>query len=174
MNCKHKVCPMLGISLIPLTQGKYAIVDTENYDYLMQWKWHVRPEHRTFYAVRRLRGSARKQVPRSTIFMHSVILQTPEGMLSDHRNHNGIDNRWCNMRVCSNMENCQNRLPPRYKNRTSSYKGVGSRGNNWQARITSEGSQIHIGTFRSEIEAARAYDEKATELFGNFARLNNV
>ena len=172
MKCGHETCPLLEISLIPLTQGKYAIVDIEDYKWLMRWKWCARREKNIFYAARHERFFGGKKKRRRTIFMHRMILNTPKGLQSDHENHNGIDNRKCNLRTCNAGENCRNRLPSRRG--TSWYKGVYFKKvlGKFGAQIMLNGKTIHLGYYKSEIEAAKAYDAKAIELFGEFACLN--
>jgi len=154
---------------IPLTQGKFAIVDDEDYDYLMQWKWKASPGRSTWYATRGEGGSNGKQ---TTICMHRVITGAAKGQHTDHINHNGLDNRRCNLRLCTNLENHLNRLPQ--KNCSSDYKGVtwNKRLEKWAAQIMLHSKNHHLGYFKDEINAAYAYDEKAKELFGEFAYLN--
>src|SRR4030065_939634 len=100
---------------IKLTKGKVAIVDDEDYDWLMQWKWRI---NSIGYAMRTVKknGKARK------IFMHRVILNTPSDMCSDHANHNRLDNRRCNLRICTKQQNQANAPAP--KNNRSGGKGV--------------------------------------------------
>ncbi len=89
-------------------------------------------------------------------------------------NLNGLDNRRCNLRVCTDFENKGNRaVKPHGK---SLYKGVfaHSRPGKWQAKIKKEGAVHHLGTFTDPESAARAYNEAASELFGEFARLNEI
>ena len=121
MNCKHETCSLLNISLIPLTQGKYAIVDTEDYDWLMQWRWFAVKNGRTYYAGRNTYLVQTGGLKRTRIHMHRVIMQTPLGSEIDHCNHNGLDNRKCNMRICTHAENLQNQRQT--KHCTSKYKG---------------------------------------------------
>lgn len=166
MNCKHIICPLVEISLIPLTQGKYAIVDTEDYEYLSQWKWQALEGIDTYYAVRKKKWGSRYK----TLMMHRVILNTPLGMDTDHRNHNGLDNRKQNIRVCTRAENRQNQRPQ--KKGTSKYKGVRRPKNKWLAEIRTHSKSIHLGSYEIEIDAAKAYDAKAKELFGEFACTN--
>ena len=102
--------------------------------------------------------------------MHREIINAPAGMQIDHINGNGLDNRKANLRLCNNAQNQQNR---RKRSRaTSLFKGVGWHDNRWRARITVNGKQIEIGRFKSEFLAAEAYDQKAIELFSEFANLN--
>lgn len=104
--------------------------------------------------------------------MHRAIMRTPQGKQIDHRNHDGLDNRRCNLRECSHIENMRNQLPQ--KTGTSRYKGVHwekERGK-WRAQIKHTCKQMRLGRYASEKDAAKAYDKKAKELFGEFAYLN--
>lgn len=84
-----------------------------------------------------------------------------------------MDNRRCNLRLATHQENCFN---IRKRDGTSSkYKGVyfdTQNARTWRARIARDGKRRHLGSFRSEVEAAKAYDAAAKELFGEFAWLN--
>lgn len=154
---------------IPLTKGQFAIVDDEDYDWLMQWKWH----YSTGYAMRKQSGP--RDAPHPTILMHRAILAPPHGMFIDHINMNGLDNRRCNLRICTASQNNYNRIPYRTKTATSQYKGVRFHRlrNKWHAFIVlHKGKQTHLGYFTSEIDAAKAYDVAARAHFGEFARLN--
>jgi len=92
----------------------------------------------------------------------------------DHINGNGLDNRRCNLRLCEHKQNMANQGSR--KNTSSKYKGVTfyKRDQKWQAKISPNGKTIHLGYFDSEIEAAKAYNRKAVEVFGEFARLNDL
>lgn len=153
---------------IPLTQGEYAIVDDEDYEWLRQWKWFAKRDKNTFYAAR-LTGKWPKQ---KTIRMHRQILNVPSNFEVDHVNHNGLDNRRCNIRICTSAQNHHNQLP--YKNHSSQYKGVywSKAKKKWHSSIHSNRKRIHIGYCNNEIDAAKAYDAKAKELFGEFALTN--
>ncbi len=124
MNCKHKTCPLLEIRLIKLTRGLYAIVDRSMYEWLSQWKWcaHKSIRYVSFYAVR---SSRRSDGPKHrTIRMHREImgLALYDGKFLDHRNHNTLDNRKSNLRICTPAENCRNSI--NRSDNASGYKGV--------------------------------------------------
>ncbi len=157
---------------IPLTQGKFAIVDDEDYEYLMQWKWYALRNGNTYYAVRNFRGSAQSKARQGKILMHRIIAQTSPGAHTDHENHNGLNNRKTNLRQCTFGENQYNRLPT--DNCRSQYRGVCWGRIGWVARIKHNSRSIWLGSHTSEVGAAKAYNRKAQELFGEFAYLNPI
>lgn len=99
-----------------------------------------------------------------------LLAAPPSGMVVDHINGNPLDNRRSNLRVCTVKENNWNRK--RRVGGTSLYKGVSRAPNGWFANIWPHGKCRHLGRFKSEIDAARAYDEAAREEYGEFACLN--
>jgi hypothetical protein len=153
-----------GYGPIPLTQGKFAIVDAEDYDRLNQDKWYAGKCKNTYYAGRVEGGK--------TIKMHREIMHAPKGVLVDHINHNGLDNRKRNLRLCTHAQNCYNQQAS--ATGTSKYKGVSWHKSNskWSARIRCDRKFYNLGEFDNQMEAAMAYDDKAVELFGEFACLN--
>jgi hypothetical protein len=151
---------------ITLTKGKVAWVDDEDYEWLNQWKWHANVHGLTWYAVRGV-GPSSSQL---NIKMHRLIMNAPEDMEVDHINGNGWDNRRENLRLCTNLQNQWNR--PKQRNNTTGYKGVKRSRGKFRATIQFRKKDIHLGHFSTAEQAARAYDKKARELFGEFARLN--
>ena len=152
---------------ITLTNGAVTLVDNRDYAWLSQWKWSTSVSGTRFYASGQMGGEKRKR-------MHRIILNAPKGMEVDHINGRTLDNRRCNLRICSRQENSRN-SSVNY-NSASGYKGVTRRldrdHDTWQARITLDGKGIYLGEFTCKVEAAKAYDRKAKELHGEFARLN--
>ena len=154
---------------IPLTQGLFALVDGEDYEKLSKYKWYALKARNTYYAVRQKTVNHKKQ---KTIFMHRQILTAQTKDETDHCNHCGLDNRKYNIRLCTRSQNQHNSLPR--KNTSSRFKGVYwcTSYRKWRCRIYISGQQIYLGSFSNEIKAAKAYDNKAKELFGEFAHLN--
>jgi len=174
-DTKHRVKSMREINL---TQGQTALVDDADFEWLSKHKWFAKwaPNTQSFYAVRNTVGKSGKQRP---IYMARKILSLKRGdkRQSDHRNHITLDNRRCNLRVCSNQQNGMNRQKNRTytgKNCSSIYRGVSWHKLNkkWQAQIKYNGKKVFLGYFTSETEAAQAYDAAAVQLFGEFAKLN--
>ena len=150
------------IRFIPLTRGKFAIVDAADYEWLSKYKWNAMDCGHTVYAFR-IQG-------RKYILMHREIMKPRKGQVVDHINHNGADNRRSNLRNCSNRENtCNGRARP---NSSSQYCGVSRYKTRWAAQIRHLGVRIHVGYFVEEIEAARARDRMAIMLHGEYAYLN--
>ena len=156
---------------IPLTLGKFTIVDDEDYRRFSQHKWYTFKNRNTYYAVRHVWQKGGKT---KSILMHREILGLKAGdsRKSDHRDGNGLNNLRENLRICTHIENSRNRHAVRG---TSKYKGVHratKRGKKWQVGIRYNNKYIHLGSFTDEVEAAKVYDIKAKELFGEFAYTN--
>ncbi len=155
---------------IPLTRGKFAIVDPDDFDRLNKNKWHTNTGRNTCYAVR----TAFKDGKRIHTKMHRVIMNAPKHLLVDHINHSGLDNRKANLRTVTIAQNNVNRAGYKTKNSPSKYKGVywSKRDKKWQVQICCNYKIITIGQFNDEIQAAKAYDEAAKKFHGEFAVLN--
>ena len=168
---------------IPLTQGKVALVDDEDFDELSKWKWQASPARRadgtirTWYAARSIRAGDRKR----WVGMHRQILGVDDPRVDiDHSDGDGLNNQRSNIRRATRQENLRNQR--KSSGCSSQYKGVYNHRvgkKRWQAMIndgpvgkTGVARRRSLGYFSSESDAARAYDKAASESFGEFALLN--
>lgn len=164
---RHAVTQPLdqSIKLIPLTQGQNAIVDAVDFERLSQWDWYANwnVDTQSFYA-------RRCNEERRHVWMHHVVLGLESGKYGDHANHNTLDNRRNNLRECTYAQNHQNRR----KQKKKLYKGTAWHKctKRWVATICSNRKKTCLGYFKSEEEAAHAYDAEARKRFGEFAHLN--
>jgi hypothetical protein len=153
------------MKLIQLTKNKSALVDDCDYEELSKYKWYALKRNRNYYASRHIIINNKK----TAISIHNQIIGI-QGI--DHINHNGLDNRRCNLRPATISQNNWNSL--KRKNTTSKYKGVYwcKITHKWLSKIKMYGKSYHLGYYKKEIDAARAYNIKAKELFGEYAKLN--
>ncbi len=158
------------MKLIPLTQGKFAMVDDEDFEFLMEFKWHARRAPRTYYAKTNVGGGDTRRRPMT---MHQLLALGAENI--DHEDRNGLNNCKENLRLASLSQNHGNQAKTTSKT-SSRYKGVFRRpeSGKWRAYIGlgKRGHRKNLGTFSTEKEAALAYDTAAIIRFGEFARLN--
>jgi len=145
------------------------MVDDRDYESLFQFKWHAqKTSYGGYVAVRNIPlGNGKRKI----VYMHRQIMDAPVGMEVDHRNHNTLDNRRNELRVCTGSQNQHNTAS---KTGSSQYKGVcwNKRSGKWVVYIWFDGKQWSLGYFTDEEDAAKAYDKAARELFREFAYCN--
>jgi hypothetical protein len=141
---------------IILSKGMVALVDDEDFDELNKFKWFAEKSDNTYYAGRNDYTRKNKHVK-----MHREITSAPLGKVVDHINHNGLDNRKENLRICSHAENCRNTNSKGY------YFNKQKR--RWHALLRLNGKHIHLGFFKTELEASLARIAGEKRHFGEFA-----
>lgn len=160
--------------------GKHTIIiDTEDWDKIKVYRWFLRCSkiHNTPY-VRTLITNPDKDISRAKqiqILIHHLILGKPKkGMVVDHINHNGLDNRKENLRFATRRQNSSNSQSR--KNSSSQYLGVSwyNKNQKWVAEARYNYKKYYLGSFTCEYQAALAYNKKAIELHGEYANLNVV
>lgn len=151
---------------LSLTRGLIAQVDAADYERVAAVPWVAKPnlsktgEQCGWYAYR--------TVARRTVYLHRYITQAPQHLVVDHINGDGLDNRRCNLRLCTIGQNNAARRTAG----ASGLRGVEKVGTRWRAYIGHNRRNLHLGSFASSEAAARAYDAAALEAYGEFARLN--
>lgn len=146
-------------------RGDEVLVDADILQGFLKYRWHINKRKKT------VQTSIGSRLNRHTMYLHHFVMgQPPKGKETDHINHNGLDNRRENLRFVTHGQNLMNQRMKR--NNTSGYKGVSRCGNSWKAQIQLNGKHIHLGYFKTKIEAARIYNQTAKELFGQYAYLN--
>jgi len=161
------------IRLISLSRYKFAIIDSADYDHLKNFNWRPRRSLHTWYAFRLALVAEKRD--KNLVWLHNEIIENPNGLLIDHINRNGLDNRKINLRLATRAQNtcnCKKRKGCSSKFKGVSYHNSISGPKRWQAYIHANGRRIYLGVFLTEVEAARAYDSAARMYHKEFAQLN--
>ncbi len=157
---------------VPLTKGYVALIDDEDAERVLAFKWQAIGRREKVYAARSdfTKGAGTKRM----VYLHRFILDAPSGTEVDHRNGYRLDCRRANMRLATHTQNNINK--PVRKDSQTGFKGVGlqaySNGKRFTATIKANGAKKYLGSFGSAVDAAKAYDAAAREFHGEFARLN--
>lgn len=148
--------------------GRIALVDETDFGIVSQYRWWIRETRRegrltSAYPVTIIYPGGVKK----SLTMHSLITGWP---LTDHKDHNGLNNQRSNLRPGTQSQNCGNARKTKSPC-SSRYKGVSWKPEKrkWRAYIRLNARQAFLGYFANEVDAARAYDEAARQVFGEFA-----
>ncbi len=171
-------CPLLAYRLlrygytyrrIYLDEGEWTLVDADVYYQLGHLKWHIKGNGKKYYVVRDVKTDPGKT---KLLSLHREITDAPKGLVVDHRNGDTLDNRRANLRLATQSQNMQN--VPKKENTSSRFMGVYfiKSAGKWGGQIRVKGKDKWLGSFKNEIDAAKAYDETAKKYHGEFARLN--
>jgi len=155
---------MVGIT----SKGEEFCFDKEDFHKVSKYTWALLQTKIGPYVI------TNDNKTRKRILLHRLIMNPPDGMIVDHINHNGVDNRKSELRICTNSENLANQ---KLRNVNSSgYKGVSwdKKSKKWKVYIRVDSKRIHLGFFSNIKEAARKYNEAAVFYFGEFALTNVV
>lgn len=163
-----------GVRRIELTQGKFAIVDASDYEWVNQWVWYAFfiPEPGSFYAARNERTTPMDgKYQQRRILLHRALLDAPDDKWVDHEDRNPLNNSRKNLRFATPTQNASNRS--KAANKSSKYKGASwcPSQSKWKSFITHEGRVIYLGLFEHEADAAEAYRLAALKYHGEFAHV---
>lgn len=153
-----------------------VLIDDEDFELVNQYTWHIQKGHSTFYAVSNYWKWCNGNKKCITICMHRLIMGVKnKKIFIDHKDHNGLNNQKYNLRSCTHSQNARNRVA----NIGRLYRGTHLRKktttiNKWTASISYNKKSFFLGYFKTEKEAALAYNQKAVELHGEFANLNII
>lgn len=151
--------------MIQLSQGYETEIDFSDWWKVQGQQWWAEDHPYVTYAVTKING---KITP-----MQNLIKPPPDGMVLDHADRNGLNNRWNNLRFATHRQNILNTVKPQTSENASGYRGVTlTYAGTYQARIRHEGKNVGLGTYDDAESAARAYDAAAKQWHGEFAVLN--
>lgn len=150
-----------------------ALVDDEDYERLSKFTWTLNTSGKSKNA--RVCRSIRKFRRTKTFPLSNEVMKNFD-LMYDHKDVNGLNNQKENLRPATYSQNNHNSFKYTARKYTSKYKGVSLRkeNNTWRACIAKDNEYINLGHFKTEIEAALAYNKKALELYGDFANLNKI
>ncbi len=158
-----------GTCTIPLTRGKAATIDSDDYLRVAGYQWRANKARggHIYYAMANL---PRREGRRSCVLLHRIVANAPDEVEIDHIDGDGLNCRRNNLRRATRQQNACNRR--RRRNFASRFKGVlrAETRNRWIAKIRANNRAYYLGTFDSQEEAARAYSDAAIELHGEFAQ----
>lgn len=156
----------LAMPKLSLTRGFSTLIDSDDFERFGDWRWIARiarnKRREYVYAMCCRNGKV--------IHMHRLIAGAKDGELVDHINGDTLDNRKCNLRICTHKQNRRNEGLS--SDNTSGFKGVTKAGNKWRAQICADYQVRYLGQYATREEAARVYDAAAVKHHGEFARLN--
>lgn len=148
---------------IPLTQGRFALIDDADYGWLCQYRWLY---HANGYAIRIEKIDGKRRF----FHMHREIMQAQRGQIVDHIDTDRLNNTRANLRIVTKSQNMWNRSANEVN--SSPFKGVSAHARGWYARIKVNNRAIHLGYFDDPKMAAMVYDAAASYFFSVYARVN--
>lgn len=154
---------MENCGFIMLPHGEFSLVDEDDLDRIEQYYWHTIKKS----------GYVLGWVDKEHVYLHRFLMGAQTGTEIDHRNQSKRDNRKANLRFCTALQNGANK-GKLANGKSSRFKGVARKYHRWTARAKLHGKRIWLGQFKTEVEAARAYNEWALQTHGDFACLNQL
>ncbi|QYC10549.1 HNH endonuclease [Brevundimonas nasdae] len=155
-----------GVGIVPLSRGLEAVVDLVDLPLVEPFNWAAlctKTGHAYAQRSRTIEGRV------THILMHRAIIEPPPGMVIDHINGNGLDNRRSNLRICSHNDNMKNQVVHRINKLQAKGVYLPKGKQRYRATITFNGRKIRLGSYATVQEAAAAYKGAAIALGGEFA-----
>lgn len=152
------------MKVIDLGCGMKSIIDDADFNLVSKYKWCPR------WSARAKQHYASAPVNGARVDMHRFLMDSPKGMCIDHINHDGLDNRRENLRICTNAENSRNRRGAN-RNSKSGIRGVyfHKQAKTWFAEVRVNGKKVYLGSFKTPDEAAKVMPAALKKHFGSFA-----
>lgn len=152
---------------IPLTQGFFSLVDKDDFYKFSTKRWYA-DKIRNYIMAVRTEGYGKNK---KTVYLHRLIMSCPKGLFVDHINHDTLDNRKSNLRICTVAENTRNSV--KSSRNSSGYKGVSwnSKNKNWRVQINVDNRHIEVGSFKDKVEASKAYLQASKQYHRQFSHL---
>jgi hypothetical protein len=146
-----------------------VLIDANDLPWMSMYTWRVNRVGKL-----RLPRAMRHKIGKGVVYLHRYLTECPTGLVVDHINHDPLDNRRGNLRVCTVSQNNMNTRPSLKK--ASRFRGVAWNPStkNWQVYVGFRTRKVMVGRFTDEIAAARAYNEFAEKAYGPYAYLNPV
>jgi hypothetical protein len=156
---------------IILPTNEHVFFDEEDAALVSKYSWSRYQRKHTIYAKTSVWNPNTKK--RDTLYLHRVLMDASPEVFIDHKDGNGLNCRRGNLRAASRSNNAHNSKP---RKGSSPYKGVHWTKcfRRWDSQITFSGTRIHVGSFKTDREAAIAYNIAALKYHGEFARLNDI
>ena len=157
-----------NLAYITLTRGYEAVIDAADVPLVVKHNWYTENNRGGLIYARRCDNSGGRK---GTMNLHRQIMQPAKGLMVDHINGDGLDNRRANLRVVNSSQNRMNQK--KSLQNTSGYKGVywNKRDCRWYARIKVNQKPIHLGIFQCPKDAYAAYCKASAELHGEYGRI---
>ena len=146
-------------------KGEEFLIDDEDFSKIKDYKWHIHTGKCKYKYLSSI-------IDKKLILLHRLITNCPRGREVDHINNDGLDNRKCNLRICTHSENIMN--SKRNSRNTTGFKGVSLVGRKFLAQLVVNKKYIYIGIFNTITSATRAYNNAAIKYHGEFAQINKI
>lgn len=166
------VCECGKVGWATISNVYVCFVDADQAPILGIWSWYAFHNNGNTYVMRSTSRTVAGERIGLQQYLHALLCPAKPGLVVDHKNGNGLDNRQDNLEPVTSVINTHRQR--KKKSASSKYKGVSLFRGRWRVTLQKDRRQIYIGAFQTEEEAAAAYNQAAVRVFGRYARLNTV